>query len=139
MFGVLLPELHALLGMLEGLLVNLNHEANRRHWNRQAAKWEQLRDNDGLWRRIPKEPALAGLGMGVTSLDISEDQLAIAARRAERLGLTIELIRADATEMSSLLGRGFDLVCSTNGFYVWIADLPQLFKEIARILAIALR
>ena len=35
------------------------HEANRRHWDRSAAGWRQLRDQDQLWRRIPEEPSLA--------------------------------------------------------------------------------
>lgn len=34
------------------------HEANRRHWDRTAARWQALRDADGGWRRCHLEPEL---------------------------------------------------------------------------------
>ncbi len=78
--------------------------------------------------------ALAGLGAEVTSVDISEQQLQIAATRAEELGLQVHFVRADAADLRPLAGNSFDLVCSTNGFFVWLADLKMVFSEIARIL-----
>ena len=78
--------------------------------------------------------ALAGLGAQVTSTDISEEQLATGARRAEQLGLSISFVRSDAACQESLADSSFDLVCSTNGFFVWIADLEAVFSEVARIL-----
>ena len=78
--------------------------------------------------------ALAGLGAQVTSTDISEEQLATASRRAESLGLSISFVRLDSAGMESLPDSSFDLVCSTNGFFVWIADLEAVFCEVARIL-----
>ena len=78
--------------------------------------------------------ALAGLGARVTSTDISEEQLTVAARRAASLGLEIDFVRADAADLHGLPDRGFDLVCSTNGFFVWIADLGRVFSEVHRVL-----
>lgn len=78
--------------------------------------------------------ALAGLGAQVTSTDISEERLEMGARRAEQLGLSISFVRADAAHLESLTDSSFDLVCSTNGFFVWIADLGAVFAEVARIL-----
>ena len=78
--------------------------------------------------------ALAGMGARVTSTDISEEQLATASRRAESLGLSISFVRLDSAGMGSLADSSFDVVCSTNGFFVWIADLEAVFREVARIL-----
>ncbi len=78
--------------------------------------------------------ALAGLGAQVTSTDISEERLAMGSRRAEQLGLSISFVRSDAAYLESLADSSFDLVCSTNGFFVWIADLEAVFWEVARIL-----
>lgn len=44
------------------------------------------------------------------------------------------IVRSDAACQESLADSSFDLVCSTNGFFVWIADLQAVFREIARIL-----
>lgn len=146
------------------------HEVNRRHWDAEADRWKQLREEDGGWRRCPHEPslafegealetivefvgalqgksvcvvgsgdnyaafALAGLGAKVTSVDVSEQQLQDAASRASELGLQIDFVRADVADLRSLADGSFDLVCSTNGFFVWLADLPTAFSEVARIL-----
>ena len=78
--------------------------------------------------------AFAGMGANVTSVDISDHRLAVAAKRARQLGLSISFVQADAVDLS-LLGRGkFDLVFSSNGFFVWIADLQAVFSEMYRIL-----
>lgn len=78
--------------------------------------------------------ALAGLGAEVTSVDIAEQRLQIAATRATELGLQIRFVCADAADLRDLADNDFDLVCSTNGFFVWLADLKVVFSEIARIL-----
>ncbi|MDP6778254.1 MAG: class I SAM-dependent methyltransferase, partial [Candidatus Latescibacteria bacterium] len=67
--------------------------------------------------------ALAGLGAKVTSTDISENQLEVASERAEELGLDMMFLRADAAGLRPLPDSSFDLVCSTNGFLVWISDV----------------
>jgi ubiquinone/menaquinone biosynthesis C-methylase UbiE len=151
--------------------VNEFHRSNRRYWDRAAAKWKELRDKDGLWRRCHKEPnlafegralellhdmagadltgkdvcivasgdnyaafALAGLGATVTSTDISQRQLDVAADRARRLGLSIAFVQADAADLQPLENSSFDVVCSTNGLFVWIADLQGVFNEVFRVL-----
>ena len=78
--------------------------------------------------------ALAGMGAAVTSTDISEQQLRVAAERAEVLGLDMRFVRADASDLAALGEGGYDLVCSTNGFFVWIADLRQVFSAVHAIL-----
>lgn len=78
--------------------------------------------------------ALAGLGVAVTSVDIAEKQLAVAQERAQILGLEMTFVRADAVDLAPLTGNSFDLVVSSNGFYVWIADIPAVYREIYRIL-----
>lgn len=78
--------------------------------------------------------ALAGLGAAVTSVDIAENQLAVAQERAHILGLEMTFVRADAADLTPLAEHSFDLVFSSNGFYVWIADVPAVFREIYRIL-----
>ncbi len=78
--------------------------------------------------------ALAGLGARVTSTDISGERLKLASTRADSLGLSMEFVRSDAARLDSLSDSCFDLVCSTNGFFVWIADLYGVFLEVTRIL-----
>ena len=146
------------------------HESNRRHWDKSSKWWENLRDQDGLWRRCPQEPelgfaggalemirnvadelsgkdvcvvgsgdnyaafALCGMGANVTSIDISARQLAVASNRAKQLGLPITFVQSDAADMKLIGNAEFDLVCSSNGFFVWIAELYEVFNEIFRIL-----
>lgn len=76
--------------------------------------------------------ALAGLGAVVTSTDISEQRLKVAEQRANILGLDIHFVRCDAADLASIPDAGFDMVCSTNGFFVWIADLAGVFAEVNR-------
>ena len=137
-----------------------SHEANRRYWDASASGWQKLRDRDGLWRECAEDPdvavegealdgrdvcvigsgdnyaafALAGMGARVTSTDISEGQLAVAASRAASLGLDIDFVRSDAANLESMSDRSFDLVRSTNGFLTWIADPGLVFGEVFRSL-----
>ena len=78
--------------------------------------------------------ALAGMQAHVTSTDISERQLETASERAKQLDLEIDFVQADAMDLNPLGDGKFDLVCSTNGFFVWIADLRAVYGEIFRIL-----
>ncbi len=78
--------------------------------------------------------ALAGMGARVTSTDISEQQLQVAAQRADFLGLDIRFVRADAAALEPIDDAEYDLVCSTNGFFVWIADPGRVFRQVYRIL-----
>ena len=78
--------------------------------------------------------AFSGMGANVTSVDISERRLAVASKRARHLGLPITFVQADAADISLIGNAEFDLVFSSNGFFVWIADLQAVFGEIYRIL-----
>jgi SAM-dependent methyltransferase len=78
--------------------------------------------------------ALAGMGAAVTSTDISGEQLRVAAARAAELGLEITFVRCDAADLRPLDDATFDLVCSTNGFLVWIAEPTRVFSEVCRVL-----
>jgi len=78
--------------------------------------------------------ALAGLGAVITSVDISEQRLRVAEERAGILGLDIGFVRSDAADLTSIPDVKYELVCSTNGFFVWIADLIRLYSEISRVL-----
>ena len=78
--------------------------------------------------------AFSGMGANVTSVDISEHRLAVAETRARHLGLQITFVQADAADLSVIVDAEFDLVFSSNGFFVWISDLRAVFSEIHRIL-----
>ena len=78
--------------------------------------------------------ALSGMRANVTSIDISESQLEVASKRAARLELPITFVQADAADLTPVGDAEFDLVCSSNGFFVWIADLHAVFSEVFRIL-----
>ena len=78
--------------------------------------------------------AFAGLGAVVTSTDISEERLEVAAQRAIILGFDIHFVRCDAADLVPIPAAKFDLVCSTNGFFVWIADLAAVFNAVSRVL-----
>jgi SAM-dependent methyltransferase len=78
--------------------------------------------------------ALGGMGTQVMSVDISEQQLEAAAQRAAYLGLEMQFLCADALELGQHFQTEFDLLCSSNGFFVWIAEPGQFFLAAARIL-----
>jgi ubiquinone/menaquinone biosynthesis C-methylase UbiE len=78
--------------------------------------------------------ALAGMGARVTSVDIAENQLAVARQRAAVLGLQIEFVRADVTELRELATGSFDRVYTGGHIAIWVSDLPEFYREAARIL-----
>ena len=78
--------------------------------------------------------AFSGMGANVTSVDVSERRLAVASKRARHLGLPITFFQADAADLNLIGNAEFDLIFSSNGFFVWIADLQAVFREIYRIL-----
>jgi release factor glutamine methyltransferase len=66
-------------------------------------------------------------GAQVTSMDVAQDALALAAENVERTGLPVQLLRHDLFE--GLPDGPWDLVVS-NPPYVDIADLPSLQPEV---------
>lgn len=78
--------------------------------------------------------ALTGLGGRVTSVDISERRLAVAAERARTLGLQLKFVQADVTDLSALEDNSFDLVYTGGHMSVWISDIQKYYAEGVRIL-----
>lgn len=78
--------------------------------------------------------ALAGLGALVTSVDISQCQLDVAARRARELNLTISFLQADVTDLSVFENATFDMVYTGGHVAVWVSDLDTYYAEAVRIL-----
>jgi release factor glutamine methyltransferase len=66
-------------------------------------------------------------GARVTSVDVSQEALALAAENVERTGLSVQLLRHDLFE--GLPAGPWDLVVS-NPPYVDLADLPSLQPEV---------
>ncbi len=77
---------------------------------------------------------LSGMGMKVTSTDISELRLNIARERATELGLDIDFFQCDSSDLYPVHDAEYDLVISTPGTYVWISDLAQVYSEVYRVL-----
>ena len=78
--------------------------------------------------------ALAGLGGHITSVDISERRLDVAADRARTLGLQLSFLQADVTALSTLKDNSFDLVYTGGHMSVWVADIQKYYAEAVRIL-----
>jgi len=78
--------------------------------------------------------ALAGMGARVTSVDISENQLAVARQRAEELGLVVEFLRSDVSDLSDLSDGRFDLIYTGGHIAIWVSDLRKFYREATRIL-----
>lgn len=78
--------------------------------------------------------ALSGLGVRVTSVDISENQLEVARRRSNELGLSIEFVQADVTDLSAFRDDSFDAVYTGGHVAVWVADLAPYYSEAVRVL-----
>jgi ubiquinone/menaquinone biosynthesis C-methylase UbiE len=78
--------------------------------------------------------ALAGLGGRVTSVDISEQRLEIARERARTLGLDVDFLQSDVTDLRDLHDGAFDLVYTGGHVSVWISDLRRFVAEAVRIL-----
>jgi SAM-dependent methyltransferase len=78
--------------------------------------------------------ALAGMGAAVTSVDISERRLEIAAERAQALGIRVTFLRADVVDLSELRGDVFDVVYTGGHVSVWVSDIRKYYAEAVRIL-----
>lgn len=78
--------------------------------------------------------AFALLGAQVTSCDISQPQLDAAAKVAEKLKLDITFVQADTMRLDDLPDDHFDLVYTSNGVHVWLNDLPEMYRNVHRIL-----
>jgi SAM-dependent methyltransferase len=78
--------------------------------------------------------ALARRGARVTGVDFSPASLAKAADLAERFGVGIEWVQADATALPDRLHGGFDLAYATIGVLCWIEDVGAWMRNAAATL-----
>jgi SAM-dependent methyltransferase len=74
-------------------------------------------------------------GARVTGVDFSAAALAKAQALAERCGVEVEWVCADATELPQSLNGRFDLAWATIGVLCWIIDLDAWMRSVARTLA----
>jgi ubiquinone/menaquinone biosynthesis C-methylase UbiE len=78
--------------------------------------------------------AFVGLGGLVTSVDISQCRLEVAEDRARELGLELNFVQADVTDLSSLADHSFDMVYTGGHMSVWVSDIKKYYSEAVRIL-----
>ena len=78
--------------------------------------------------------AFAGMGARVTSVDISAEQLQVARKRADKLGLDIQFTEADVMDLRCLESSSHDLVYTGGHVGVWVSDLRTYYREAIRIL-----
>jgi SAM-dependent methyltransferase len=74
------------------------------------------------------------LGAKVTSCDISENQITNAAKIAKANDWDIEFIVQDTMTLNRIADNEYDLVYTSNGAHVWISDMPQVYRNINRVL-----
>ena len=78
--------------------------------------------------------ALARRGARLTGVDFSQVALARAAGLAQRCGVELELVEADARRLPPALHGRFDLVYATIGVLGWIDDLDAWMGSVAAAL-----
>ena len=78
--------------------------------------------------------SLARRGARVTGLDFSPASLAKAAALAQRCGVDVDWVQADATDPPASLAGRFDLVYATIGVICWIADVDAWMRAAAAAL-----
>ena len=78
--------------------------------------------------------AFATLGADVISCDICEKQLQYAKEIADRNNLNIQFCVQDTMKLSDIGSEEYDLVYTSEGVHVWINQLPEMYKNIARVL-----
>lgn len=74
-------------------------------------------------------------GASATGVDFSTVALARASDLADRCGVQVEWILADATALPACLNGRFDLVWATVGVLCWISDVRSWMRAAAGVLA----
>lgn len=69
--------------------------------------------------------SLANRGATVTGLDFSAESLRVARGLAVRTGIVADFVQADVLHASAVLGTTYDMVFTTRGVVMWIADLDR--------------
>jgi SAM-dependent methyltransferase len=78
--------------------------------------------------------ALARAGARVTGVDLSPGSLAAAGALAQRCGVELALVEAEATALPQTLHDRFDLVYATVGVICWIEDIGAWMRSAASAL-----
>lgn len=78
--------------------------------------------------------SLARAGARVTGVDVSPASLAKAADIADRCGVEVEWVEADAMQLPTVLHDRFDLAYATFGVLAWIEDLQAWMDSVAACL-----
>nr|BFE75188.1 class I SAM-dependent methyltransferase [Actinoplanes digitatis] len=76
---------------------------------------------------------LDGQGADVVALDLSAGMLQHARAAADRSGVTVPLVQADALALP-FATSSFDVVCTAFGAIPFVADSGMVMKEVARVL-----
>jgi ubiquinone/menaquinone biosynthesis C-methylase UbiE len=76
---------------------------------------------------------LAAQGARPVAFDLSGGQLAQAAALADRTGVTVPLVLADAQRLP-FRDASFDLACSAYGGVPFVADSAGVMRQVARVL-----
>jgi 2-polyprenyl-3-methyl-5-hydroxy-6-metoxy-1,4-benzoquinol methylase len=81
-------------------------------------------------------PLLAAAGADVTSFDLSEEQLALDQRIADREGLPLRLMQGDMRDLSVLGDEAYDLIVHVTS-NVLVPDVERVWRECHRVLVTA--
>jgi SAM-dependent methyltransferase len=76
---------------------------------------------------------LDGQGADAVALDLSAGMLRHAREAAERCGVGVPLVQADALALP-FAGDSFDVVCTAFGAIPFVADSGAVMREVARVL-----
>ncbi|WP_405061103.1 class I SAM-dependent methyltransferase [Kribbella sp. NBC_01505] len=76
----------------------------------------------------------ARLGAEVTGLDFSGEAIAAARRLATEVGLPARFVQADVYDAADVLDEQYDIVIATYGVLVWLPDLDEWARVVARLL-----
>jgi SAM-dependent methyltransferase len=76
---------------------------------------------------------LEGQGAEVVALDLSAGMLRHARAAADRTGVRVPLLQADALALP-FADRTFDIVCTAFGAVPFVADSAAVMREVARVL-----
>lgn len=77
---------------------------------------------------------LARHGARVTGFDFSPVAVARATELAERCGMPVRFVEADATDLPASLHNGFDLAFATFGILCWMSDVDAWMRQMAAAL-----
>ncbi|WUJ71850.1 class I SAM-dependent methyltransferase [Kribbella soli] len=77
----------------------------------------------------------ARLGAEVTGVDFSGEAVAAARRLADEVGLPARFVQADVYDVADVLeSASYDVVVATYGVLVWLPDLNEFARVVARML-----